>query len=272
VKADPGQIEQALMNLVVNARDAMPQGGKLTIETTSIEVDEIFVQRYSFAFKPGWYVLLSVHDTGIGMDTETQAHIFEPFFTTKGKDVGTGLGLATVYGVVKQSGGYIEVLSELGHGTRFKIYLPRIDETPQPAAETAKSANNLHGQETILVVEDEASLRKLTCNVLRSLGYNVLSAGSGTEAIELTLTNPDVQLLLTDVVMPGVNGCALAQKLSQQYRDLRVIYMSGYTGQGVGNHGTDRPNGWFLAKPFTQELLAQKVRAALDSNALVVAW
>ena len=272
VKADPGQIEQVLMNLVVNARDAMPEGGKLTIETTNIRVDEIFVQRYSFSFKPGWYVLLSVSDTGIGMDPETQAHIFEPFFTTKGKDVGTGLGLATVYGVVKQSGGYIEVLSELGHGTTFKIYLPRIDETPQPVAENPQRAHNLHGQETILVVEDEASLRRLTCNVLSSFGYNVLSAGSGKEAMDLALVNPDVQLLLTDIVMPGVNGRALAQKLSEQYQNLRVIYMSGYTGQGVGNHGTDRTNGWFLAKPFSQEILAHKVRAALDSEVRLVAW
>jgi len=272
VKADPGQIEQVLMNLVVNARDAMPEGGKLTIETTNLQVDEIFAQRYSFTFKPGWYVLLSVSDTGIGMDTETQAHIFEPFFTTKGKDVGTGLGLATVYGVVKQSGGYIEVASEPGLGTTFKIYLPQIDETPQLASEPAKLIKSLRGQETILVVEDEVSLRNLTCNVLRSLGYSVLSAGNGLEALEIGMTNSGIHLLLTDVVMPGVNGPTLADKLRERNHDLKVVYMSGYTGQGVGNHGTEGLNGWFLAKPFAQELLAYKVRAALDSHAPVVAW
>jgi two-component system, cell cycle sensor histidine kinase and response regulator CckA len=272
VKADPSQIEQVLMNLVVNARDAMPEGGKLLIETTNIEVDESFVQRYSFVFKTGSYVLLSVTDTGIGMDAEMQAHIFEPFFTTKGKDVGTGLGLATVYGIVKQSGGYIEVLSEPGHGTTFKIYMPRIEETPQLASEPAKLIDSLHGLETILVVEDEASLRNLTCSVLRSLGYTILSAGNGLEALEIAMTDSNIQLLLTDVVMPGVNGPVLAQKLRERKHNLKVIYMSGYTGQGVGNRGTEHPNGWFLAKPFTQELLAYKVRAVLDSHAPVVAW
>jgi two-component system, cell cycle sensor histidine kinase and response regulator CckA len=267
VKADPGQIEQVLMNLVVNARDAMPDGGQLTIETSNVEIDHHFVQGYSFPFKPGPYVLLAVGDTGVGMDAEIQAHIFEPFFTTKNKDAGTGLGLATVYGIVKQSGGYIEVHSELGHGSTFKIYLPRISESAQRSLQTENSLVSQQGNETLLVVEDETALRTLTLNVLRSLGYSVLGAKSGAEAMEIAAASPSIHLLLTDVVMPGMNGKTLAQHLVRQNPDLKVIFMSGYTGQGVGNKGNSFCNGLFLPKPFTREVLARKVRMALDSRA-----
>jgi two-component system, cell cycle sensor histidine kinase and response regulator CckA len=266
VKADPGQIEQVLMNLVVNARDAMPEGGRLSIETTNVEIDHLFVQGYSFPFKPGPYVLLTVGDTGVGMDAETQTHIFEPFFTTKDKDAGTGLGLATVYGIVKQSGGYIEVLSELGSGTTFKIYLPRIEENAQRCYPTTESFDTLHGDETILVAEDETALRTLTCSLLQSLGYSVLEAKNGADALEIATTRPAIDLLLTDVVMPGINGKTLAHHLIRQNQDLRVIYMSGYTGQGIGNKGDLSPTGLFLPKPFTREALARKIRMALDNR------
>lgn len=271
VKADPGQLEQILMNLVVNARDAMPEGGHLVIETANVELDPVFVRGYSFPFKPGSYVLLTVSDTGVGMDAETQMHIFEPFFTTKEKDRGTGLGLATVYGIVKQSGGYIEVLSERGSGTTFKIYLPRIEEAAQRSLPTPESFESLHSHETILVVEDETALRTLTRNLLRSLGYTVLEAGNGTEALEIAATTPVLDLLLTDVVMPDVNGRTLAHDLTKQYQVLKVIYMSGYAGVGVGNKGDLLATGLFLAKPFTREDLARKVRMALDSRTRVAA-
>ena len=269
VKADPGQIQQVLMNLVVNARDAMPEGGRLVIETADIEMDPVFVRGYSFPFKPGSYALLAVSDSGMGMDAETQTHIFEPFFTTKGKDTGTGLGLATVYGIVKQSGGYIEVLSEHGSGSIFKIYLPRIQEAPQRSSPAAECFESLQGHETILVVEDETALRTLTCNLLRSLGYTILEALNGAKAVEIATTTPVLDLLLTDVVMPGLNGRTLAHELTKQHEDLTVIYMSGYTGQGVGNTGDLSATELFLQKPFTREGLARKVRMALDNRTRV---
>ena len=266
VKADPGQVEQVLMNLVVNARDAMPEGGHLVIETANVELDHVFVSRYSFPFKPGSYVLLTVSDTGVGMDAETQTHIFEPFFTTKGKDKGTGLGLATVYGIIKQSGGYIEVLSERGSGSIFKIYLPQIQEAAQRSSPTVESFDSLQGHETVLVVEDETALRTLTRNLLRSLGYTVLEATNGGEALKIAATTPVLDLLLTDVVMPGLNGKTLAHELTKQYQNLKVVYMSGYTGQGVGNKEDLSSTGLFLPKPFTREGLAHKVRLALDTR------
>jgi len=266
VKADPGQLEQVLMNLVVNARDAMPDGGQLTIETSNIEVDPHFVQAYSFPFKPGSYVLLALADTGVGMDAEILAHIFEPFFTTKDKDAGTGLGLATVYGIVKQSGGYIEVHSEPGHGSTFKVYLPRIAEPAQRSSQAPDPLVSQYGDETVLVVEDETALRTLTLNVLRSLGYNVLGARNGGEAMEIAAGSPSIHLLLTDIVMPGMNGNLLAQHLTQQNPALKVILMSGYTGQGVGKKGDSFCSGLFLPKPFTREVLAHKVRMALDNQ------
>jgi len=265
VKADPGQIGQILMNLVVNARDAMPEGGELRIETTNVQMDEAFVRRYAYPVKTGSYAQLSVSDTGVGMDPETQARIFEPFFTTKGKDAGTGLGLATVYGVVKQSGGYIEAISEPGRGTTFKICLPRVDEAVTPVR-ALEPGVRLEGNETILLVEDEVALRTLAQQVLTSLGYQVLEAARGSEALALAKRVSKIDVLLTDVVMPDMNGRAVAQQLLTSHPEIKVVYMSGYTGQAVGNHGISHPDGAFLPKPFTREILAGKIRQALKQT------
>jgi len=263
VKADHGQIEQVILNLAVNARDAMPRGGKLTIATENSELDAIAVRRYSYPVKPGRYVLLSVSDTGVGMTSETQAHIFEPFFTTKEKGKGTGLGLATVYGVVKQSDGYIQVHSEVGAGTTFKIYLPLVDQPADPEQKRPDSKPQ-RGGETILLVEDEDMLRKLTRNVLELLGYTVLEAADGKLACEISQRESRrIDLLLTDVVMPGMNGPALAARLTADRPALTVLYTSGYTGQAVG-HGVVPERSHFIAKPFTREDLARKVREALS--------
>jgi len=267
VKADQGQIEQVILNLAVNARDAMPSGGKLTIKTENSEMSELDVRRYSYPVKPGRYVLLTVTDTGVGMDSATQTHIFEPFFTTKEKGKGTGLGLATVYGVVKQSDGYIEVHSELAKGTTFKIYLPLVDEPIEVEKRATGDARPpLHGHETILLVEDEETLRKLTLNVLQSMGYTVLEAGHGAEACRISHKHTaKIDLLLTDVVMPGMNGPALAQQLSAQRPEIKVLYMSGYTGQAVGQ-GILPEGSNFLPKPFTREKLGRRVREALAAE------
>ena len=265
VKADQGQVEQVILNLAVNARDAMPEGGKLTITTANTELDAVAVRRYSYPVKPGRYVLLSVSDTGMGMSSETQAHIFEPFFTTKEKGKGTGLGLATVYGVVKQSDGYIEVHSEPGAGATFKIYLPLVDQPADP--EQQRTAKPLRGGgETILLVEDEDMLRTLTRNVLEFLGYTVLEAADGQQAREISRRESrKIDLLLTDVVMPGMNGPALAFELMSSRAGLSVLYTSGYTGQAVG-HGVLPEGSHFIAKPFTREDLACKVREALNGS------
>jgi len=267
VKADQGQIEQVIMNLCVNARDAMPDGGKLTIKTENAEMTETDVRRYSYPVKPGKYVLLTVTDTGIGMDMATQGHIFEPFFTTKEKGKGTGLGLATVYGVVKQSDGYIEVHSELGVGTTFKIYLPQVERSIESEKRTTSAvASSLQGRETILLVEDEEALCTLTRNILQSLGYTVLVAANGSEACQVSQKHiGEIHLLLSDVVMPGMNGPTLAALLTPQRPQIRVLYMSGYTGQGVGQ-GVLPEGSNFLAKPFTRESLALKVRDVLKTE------
>jgi PAS domain S-box-containing protein len=263
VKADQGQIEQVILNLAVNARDAMPAGGKLMIQTQNVEIDEETTRRYSYPVKTGNYVLLTVTDTGTGMDPVTQAHIFEPFFTTKEKGKGTGLGLATVYGVVKQSDGYIEVQSELGAGTTFRIHLPRVDDPvdvdiarPVPLAEKA--------HETVLLVEDEDALRILARNLLRLLGYTVLEARTGEDALLISQKHHgDIDLVLTDVVMPGMNGPALAQRLAEARPNTKVLYVSGYTGQAVGQ-GALPAGSHFLAKPFSRDNLARKIREVLD--------
>jgi two-component system, cell cycle sensor histidine kinase and response regulator CckA len=263
VKADQGQIEQVILNMAVNARDAMPNGGKLTITTSNIELDDVAVRAYSFPVKTGRYVQLTVEDTGIGMDVDTKGHIFEPFFTTKQKGQGTGLGLATVYGVVKQSDGYIHVQSEVGVGTIFKIYLPLIVQPVEQESVPEAVKPSIGGQETILLVEDEAMLRTLTRNVLELLGYTVLEAATGPEACAVSDQHSgDIDLLLTDVVMPGMNGAALAQRLTESRPALRVLYMSGYTGQGVGQ-GVLPEQCHFIPKPFTREDLARKVRETL---------
>ena len=265
VKADHSQIEQVILNLAVNARDAMPHGGKLTIRTENTELDDLAVRAYSFPVKKGRYVLLAVEDTGIGMDPQTQLRIFEPFFTTKQKGQGTGLGLATVYGVVKQSDGYIHVQSELGIGTTFEIYLPLVEQPADPESAAEEVGPCVGGKETILLVEDEAMLRKLTRNVLELLGYTVLEAATGHEACALSAQHSGkIDLLLTDVVMPGMNGAALAKHLTESRPSLQVLYMSGYTGQGIGQ-GVLPERCQFISKPFTRDALARKVRESLGA-------
>ena len=266
IKADAGQIEQVVLNLAVNARDAMPNGGKLVLATSNFHMDEDSVRRYPYPVSVGDYLLLTVSDTGVGMDAATRARVFEPFFTTKEKGKGTGLGLSMVYGVVKQSGGYIDVTSEPNAGATFKIYLPKAEGAvvPQPQTELLAS---LHGTEMVLLVEDERSLRVLARRQLESCGYSVLEAGSGTDALEVAGKYPGtIHLLLTDVVMPGMNGRILAQELVRHRPQLGVIYMSGYTGQVVGADGVLNEGSCFLAKPFTREELARKLREALEGR------
>lgn len=265
VKADPGQLEQVIVNLAVNARDAMPDGGRLTIETSNIELDETYAAEH-FPTQPGSYVLLAVTDTGTGMDAETKSHIFEPFFTTKGLGKGTGLGLATVYGIVKQSGGYLWVYSEPGRGTSFKIYLPRVMETPEPARPAQGAAVSLRGSETILLVEDDEMVRTLTRRLLEANGHTVLLASRGEEALELLRDlKTRIHLLVTDVVMPGMSGRDLADQVQTLRPGIKVLYLSGYTDDAIVRHGVLEPGVSFLQKPFTADILARKVREVLDS-------
>ena len=267
-RADPGQIEQAILNLVVNARDAMPRGGKLTLETANVELDEKFAGRYA-TVTPGPHVMLAVSDTGIGMDAELQARLFEPFFTTKEHGKGTGLGLSTTYGIVKQSGGSIWVYSEPGHGTTFKIYLPRCEEPLEelpPAPDTREAAP---GTETVLVVEDEPEVRRLVERLLRGKGYRVLTAGSPADAVGLASAHEGaIDLLLTDVIMPGMNGRELARRLAPARPAMRVLYMSGYADAAMSQQGILPPGTAFVSKPFTPEVLARKVREVLDGRAV----
>jgi two-component system, cell cycle sensor histidine kinase and response regulator CckA len=267
VKADQGQLEQVVMNLAVNARDAMPQGGKLLISVQNSVLDQDYVRRYPYPVQPGPYVLLTVTDTGTGMDAETKARAFEPFFTTKEKGKGTGLGLSTVYGVVKQSGGYIDIDSTPGAGTTFKIYLPRVREEVAPERRPREAAAPRSGSETILVAEDETSLRTLTCATLEQSGYKVLQAKDGVEALEASRKHAGtIDLLLTDIVMPGMGGRALGEELLRERPEIRIVYMSGYTGQAVGSQGPVEPGSFYLHKPFTREALTNKIREALDSR------
>ncbi len=267
VKADAGQLEQVLTNLAVNARDAMPHGGRLTIETQNVTVGEDDARQQGENIPPGSYVRLAVSDSGVGMDEATRVRMFEPFFTTKGPGKGTGLGLSTVYGIIKQSQGFIGVYSEVGHGTSVRIYLPRTTgsvDTDRPGPTTVSSS----GTETILLVEDNDGLRKLATRLLEHAGYTVLGTATGEEAMRvLERHDAPVQLLLSDVVMPGMSGRLLAERLAQSHPAMKVLYMSGYTSDTVVRHGVLEAHVPFLNKPFTAAALLRKVREVLDSQA-----
>ena len=267
VKADPGQIEQVLVNLAVNARDAMPQGGKLTIETANVILDPRYAHTHVDA-TPGPYVLLAVSDTGIGMSPEVQAHAFEPFFSTKEPGKGSGLGLATCYGIVKQHGGNIWVYSEVGHGTTFKIYLPQVAERASAAPPPGEVHALPGGKETVLVVEDEAVVRTLAVRVLREQGYTVLEAVNGAEAIRVAQAYAPavIHLLLTDVVMPHLSGTVVAAQITARYPTLKVLFISGYTDSAIVHHGRLEEGVAFLHKPFTPTVLTRKVREVLDAG------
>jgi two-component system, cell cycle sensor histidine kinase and response regulator CckA len=265
-KADPGQIEQVLANLVVNARDAMPRGGLLTIETRNVDLGE-HVARTLPDVAPGPYVMVAINDTGHGMEDATLARIFEPFFTTKGEGKGTGLGLATVYGIVKQSGGSIAVYSEVGAGTTFKVYLPRVDEALSVAEPQRAIEQPLGGSETVLIAEDEEGVRKIVSRVLGYHGYTMLEATNGGDAIRVCEAHEKpIDLLITDVVMPGMSGHQLAETLKAIRPELRVLYMSGYTENAIVHHGIVDKAAAFIHKPFTPEALARRVRQVLDGG------
>ena len=266
IRADQGQIEQVLMNLVVNARDAMPQGGKLTIETRNVELSGEYAQSHPDV-PPGHYVLLSVSDTGSGMSEAVRRRLFEPFFTTKEVGKGTGLGLAVVHGIVQQSDGHIEVYSEVGIGTSFKIYLPRVKKSELAGTSRLERGPAPRGTETILLVEDEDALRGLTLRTLRMCGYVVIEAANGDEALKVAANfGEPVHLLVTDVVMPGMGGRRLAEHLRIVQPDLKVLYISGYTDDAVIRHGILHEQVNFLQKPFSPNGLAFKVREVLDAK------
>jgi CheY-like chemotaxis protein len=266
VKADRPQMEQVLMNLAVNARDAMPEGGRLTIETADVVLDQAYAREYPYV-TPGPYVLLMVSDTGDGMDAATRKRVFEPFFTTKPTGKGTGLGLATVYGIAKQSGGHIHVQSERGHGTTFKVYLPRTDEVEAVRQPTPDGQRPLGGDGTILLVEDEDVVRKFAHRVLESYGYTVHALADPRQAIEFANACPGaIDLILTDVVLPDMNGRTMATLLQQKHPESKVLYMSGYADQAIVHHGVLDEATCFLPKPFTATALARSVRECLEAR------
>jgi signal transduction histidine kinase len=261
VRADQSQLQQVVVNLAANARDAMPNGGTLTIETANVDLDGTFAQRHP-PMQPGAYVLLAVSDTGVGMNEDTQAHLFEPFFTTKERGRGTGLGLSTVYGIVKQSGGYIWVESAPREGTTFSIYLPRLDDPATPAPPPVPSAVPA-GTETILLVEDEDQVRVFVEGVLRATGYTVLAAARPEQALTLADRHGGtIHLLLTDLVMPGLSGREVAERVTTMRPTVKTLYMSGYTDDVAVRHGV--AGSAYIAKPFTPAALAEKVRSVLD--------
>jgi len=266
VRVDPSQVDQIIMNLAVNARDAMPRGGKIDIETANVELDDEYC-RLHMSVQPGPYVMLAVSDTGIGMDKETQSRIFEPFFSTKEEGKGTGLGLSTVYGIVKQSKGNIWVYTEPGQGTTFKIYLPRIEEATEARKQEEASEKTFRGTETILLVEDEEMVRDLAHQALLEMGYTVLAASNGVEALQICERHKGpIHLILTDVVMPIMSGRELAEASNRWYPGLKVIYMSGYTDRSVIRNGMLEPGVSFVQKPFTPLSLTKKVREVLDAS------
>ncbi len=265
VKAEPGQIEQVILNLALNARDAMPQGGRLIIETDNIELDENFSDR-PMDVKPGPHVMLTVSDTGHGMDEKTRTLIFEPFFSTKDRDQGTGLGLATVYGIIRQSGGYIGVYSEPGRGTTFKIYLPRVKEKAETIKPEPPTIKQLRGTETILLVEDDAAVRTMVCEILQRNGYNVLETPNPGEALLVSEQHTGlIHLLLSDVIMPRMNGPDLAERLASWHPEMKVLFMSGYTGYTIVNQGMIDPETAFIQKPFSTEALLKKAREVVTA-------
>jgi two-component system, cell cycle sensor histidine kinase and response regulator CckA len=267
VKADPGQIEQVIMNLALNSRDAMPHGGRLTLETANVVLDEMYASVHQ-PVAPGRYVMLAVSDTGVGMSQETMTRIFEPFYTTKEVGKGTGLGLSMVYGIVKQTGGYIWVYSEPNQGTTFKIYLPRVDQPADQSVVETSPMNVMRGTETILLVEDDPQLRQLSSSVLAHCGYKVLTASTPEEGLAVCKSNHKaIQLLVTDVVMPRMNGRQLAEQVAKISPGIRTLYISGYTDNAIVHYGVLDPGLWFLPKPFTLSSLVAKVREVLDSAA-----
>jgi CheY-like chemotaxis protein len=264
VKADIGQIEQVLLNLVINARDAMPSGGKLTMETANVELDDDYANKHA-GVRPGAYVMLAVSDTGGGMDAETQSHIFEPFFTTKELGKGSGLGLATVYGIVQQSAGHIWVYSEPGRGSTFKVYLPRIEEPAEAVSRPAAPMPTIRGNETILVAEDDRQVRDLTVAILKACGYLVIELENVLDAERVCQQHQaGIDLLLTDVVMREMSGPDLARRLQKIRPQTKVLFMSGYTDTAIVHQGVLDPGIAFLPKPFTPSGLAGKVRQVLD--------
>lgn len=263
IKVDKGQMDQVIMNLAVNARDAMPEGGQLTIETANVFHDKDYVEHH-LAIKSGHYIQLSISDTGSGMTSDTKSRIFEPFFTTKGLGNGTGLGLSTVYGIVKQSGGYIWVYSELGEGTTFKIYFPKVDDKTVADAQFKPSFDSLKGSENILVVEDDLAVRELTCSFLKNYGYNVYEAENGQQALQFCEHyKQTIHLIITDVIMPEMGGRVLADNIATLHPEVKVLFVSGYTENAIVNHGTLDADVAFLAKPFSPSDLAHKVREVL---------
>ncbi len=266
VKVDPGMIEQVIMNLVVNSRDALPNGGKLTIETSNVVHDEEYASAH-ISVKPGHYVMVAVSDNGCGMDKEIQSHLFEPFFTTKEKGRGSGLGLSTVYGIIKQSGGNIWAYSEPGQGTTFKIYLPRVEKTAKMYKPKARPSTAPGGTETILLVEDEEAVRTMVSRILQNKGYTVLEARHGHEAIDICERYQEpIHLMVTDVIMPQMSGRELAERLAPMLPDMKVLYMSGYPDNTIVQHGVLEPGTAFLQKPFTLNALELKVREVLDAS------
>jgi PAS domain S-box-containing protein len=265
IKADPGQMEQVLMNLAANARDAMPRGGKLLIETAEVLLDEAYARLHP-GIRTGPHIMLAVSDSGSGMEDETLSHIFDPFFTTKGQGEGTGLGLSTVYGIVKQSGGDICVNSDLGRGTSFKVYLPRTEEEVETSHQESAPKRST-GTETVLLVEDEMLVRNLGATVLRERGYEVLEASAGDEALLIALQHTGrIDLLLTDVVMPRMSGKELSEQIKRTRGDIKVLFASGYTEDAILSHGGLRPGVAFLQKPFSPNTLADKVRGVLAAD------
>ena len=267
IKADSGYVGQVLMNLVVNARDAMPHGGKLTIATNNVTLDENYALTHTGVI-PGDYTMLAVSDTGTGITAEIKAHLFEAFFTTKPIGKGTGLGLATCQTIVQQSGGHIGVDSEVGRGTTFRIYFPSVNQPLDPETEFIKAGPLPRGTETLLVVEDEPSVRHLATGVLEAQGYNVLRANNGQDALHVAGEHkgPPIRLVITDVVMPLMGGKAMAEWLKITRPDLKILFTSGYTDDAIAQHGMLEPGVAFLPKPYTPEILARKVRAMLDNK------